>query len=243
MAKYKPKNVVVALPCYTGQLHVGTHRSLLHDMMRMFERGDSVMPMEECGNADISLCRAMIVAKFLAKKEATHLIMVDSDVCWEGGGMLALVDAGVDIVCGAYPRRLGGDHPSFHMLLKSEGVQTLDPVTKLLEVEAMPAGFMCLTRSMLLRMIEQYPESKISFEQCPGGVAWDLFDGLRFTDETGLPHKYGEDYSFCKRWTRMGGKVWLNPFISMGHLGTKLWQGRLSDGFKALEAEKEAAAA
>lgn len=232
--KRKPNNIVIALPCYTGQIHIGTHRSVLHDMMRLFERGDSVREMEECGNADISLCRAMIIAKFLQVKDATHLIMVDSDVCWESGGLIKLVDAGVDFVCAAYPQRLGDDRPKFHMHMLPGATQSLDKNTQLFEVQAMPAGLMCLTRSMLERMIAHYPDSKISFEQCPNGVAWDLFDGIREEDNTGLVHKYGEDYSFCKRWRAMGGRVFVDPFIATGHLGTKLWQGRLSDSFQAV---------
>lgn len=238
--KRKPKHIVLAVPCYTGQLHIGTSRSILHDVMTLYGRGDSVQFADETGNADISLCRAMIVAKFLNVKDATHLVMIDSDVCWESGGLVKLVDAGVDFVAGAYPMRLGGDRPQYHMHLKDGPGHTLDPATGLLEVDAVPAGFVCLTRSMLERMIQHYADSKISFSQCPNGVAWDLFDGLSFTGTDGLRHKWGEDYSFCKRWTGMGGKIWCNPTVAMGHLGTKLWQGRLSDSFKPVEVGKAA---
>jgi hypothetical protein len=56
-----------------------------------------------------------------------------------------------------------------------------------------------------------------------------------------LRHKYGEDYSFCKRWRDMGGQVWVDPSISMGHLGTKIWKGRLADCFVAPPAQDAAA--
>jgi hypothetical protein len=93
---------------------------------------------------------------------------------------------------------------------------------------------------MLERMRDHHPESKFSFRECPGGVAWDLFEAYWETDENGLRHKYGEDYSFCKRWRDMGGRVWVDPTISMGHLGTKIWKGRLADCFVAPPKEQAA---
>lgn len=237
--KRKPKHVVVALPAYTGLVHCGTMRSVLYDVISLINAGDVVRVVEEVGNADIARCRSMIVAKFLADKATTHLIMVDTDVCWEPGGMAKLLSANVDFVCGAYPKRLG-ETTQYHMQMKPGEVQSLDHLTGLFEVHAMPAGFMCLSRSMLERMIAHYPESKFSFRECPGGVAYDLFDAYWETDETGLRHKLGEDYSFCRRWRDMGGKVFVDPQIGMGHLGTKMWSGKLADSFRA--PPKEAAA-
>lgn len=232
--KRRPKHVVVAIPAYTGLVHCGTMRSVLYDVISLVNSGDVVRVVEEVGNADIARCRSMIVAKFLAQKEATHLVMIDSDVCWEPGGLGKLLSAGVDFVAGAYPMRVG-DGTQYHLRMMPGEVQSLDDRTGLFEVEAVPAGFMCVTRSMLERMVARYPESKFSFRECPGGVAWDLFEAYWDTDETGLRHKYGEDYSFCRRWRDMGGRVFVDPTISMGHLGTKMWQGRLSDKFAAPE--------
>jgi hypothetical protein len=234
MKKVKPKNIVIAVPAYTGQICVGTHRSILYDTIGLINEGHQVRVVDETGNADIYRCRAMIVAKFLAQRSATHLVMIDADVCWEQGGLSKLVNAGVDFVAGAYPQRIG-EGTKFHMRLLDRPAQALDPETGLLEVEAMPAGFVCLSRSMLERMIGVYTSLKFSFEQCPGGVAWDLFDGFWEADETGLRHKSGEDYSFCRRWRDIGGKVWCDPHISMGHAGMKLWQGRFADGFRPVE--------
>lgn len=228
--KRKPSNIIIALPAYTGLVHCGTMRSLLYDVAALMNAGHAVRVVEEIGNADIARCRSMIVAKFLAQPQATHLVMVDTDVAWEPGGLVRLIEAGVDFVAGAYPMRIG-DGTQFHLRMLPQQVHTADPRTGLVEVEAVPAGFMCLRRSVLEQMREHYADSKFSFAECPGGVAWDLFEAYWETDADGLRHKYGEDYSFCKRWRDIGGKVWVDPSISMGHLGTKIWKGRLADCF------------
>lgn len=232
--KRKPKNIVISIPAYTGMVHCGTMRSVVYDLMALVNSGDTVRLVEEIGNADIARCRSMIVAKFLAS-DATHLVMIDSDLAWEPGGLVRLVNANVDFVGGAYPMRVG-DGTQFHLRMKKRDVQTIDPVTGLLEVEAVPTGFICMRRAMLERMVQHYPDSKFATEHCPKGYAWDLFDAYWEQEEGGLRQKLGEDYSFCRRWRDMGGQIWVDPSISMGHLGTKIWKGRLADCFREPEA-------
>lgn len=231
------KHVIIAIPAYEGTVHCGTMHAIVYDVAALLQRGDHVQVTSDIGNADIARCRAGIVAKFLASK-ATHLVMVDSDVSWQPGAILKLVDAGVEFVAGAYPKRVG--EREFHLLMRPGEVQSLDVNTGLLEVEGVPAGFVCLTRAALERLVKGYPETRFSFRELPGGVAHDLFDAYWLTDETGLRHKLGEDYSFCRRWRDLGGKVWVDPSIGMGHTGLKTWAGRLADEFRAVP-ETEAA--
>ena len=239
----KAKHVVIAIPAYTGEIKVGTFRSILGDVMKLYDRGDTVQIVEETGNADISLCRAMIVAKFMATTEPTHLVMVDSDVAWQPGSLLRLLDAGEDFTAGIYPRRTDDSEGRFHVHMLDSPTQTLDE-RGWLEVEAVPAGFICLSRGMLKRMCEHYnDELKISFKQCPNGYAWDLFDGVRYRGPDGLTHKWGEDYSFCKRWRAIGGKIYVDPNIAMGHVGLKIWKGALAEAMKPVEAPTSSEAA
>ena len=62
--------------------------------------------------------------------------------------------------------------------------------------------------------------AKLKFKTNGEMVAWDIFDRLRDGDL-----RYSEDYSFCERWRAMGGKVWIDPSIQMGHVGLKVFQG------------------
>ena len=41
--------------------------------------------------------------------------------------------------------------------------------------------------------------------------------------------KLGEDYSFCQRWLDLGGRVWVDPEIVMGHTGGKMFVGSLGN--------------
>lgn len=234
------KHIVIALPAYTGTVHIGTMKSIISDFMVMARRGDSITMLEQVGNAGIADCRAILVQQFLDIKSATHLVMIDTDVVWTAGGIPRLVDHGVDFVCGMYPRRK--DPLAFHFRSAMEDGKDLkiDPKNGLLEVWGVPAGFICLSRSMLEKMVNAYAdlEFKVEHKDCPGEKAYALFDSYRVP---GTTEKLGEDYSFCQRWRDLGGKVWIDPRIAMGHVGLKTFAGELGEWFDANEATDEAA--
>jgi hypothetical protein len=210
---------MIAIPAYTGQIHLGTMRSLMTDLLALKDRGDSFEVHDECGNALIADARAQIVAQFLAT-DNDILVFIDSDVSWERGALLKLVDHPVDMVAGIYPQRRDPINYCVKWIDKPE----LQAVDGLLEVLGVPAGFMKLSRAQLEKMVEQYPDTEFYCENAPEHRSWALFADYRIGK-----HKMGEDYSFCKRWTDMGGKVWIDPEIKMGHCGFKTFMGHLGD--------------
>jgi len=213
------KHVVIAIPAYAGTVHLGTLRSLMADALRLVTRGDVLSIDDECGGAEISTLRAVMVAQFLAGK-GTHLVMVDHDVCWEAGGLCRLIDAGVDCVAGVYPRReLPISYP-VHFL--GDG-QTHDVVNGLVEVKAVPAGFLCMSRPMLERMTQAYADLSFKSSKTPHPVV-DLFGNVH-VDEM----KLSEDLSFCHRWRALGGKVHIIPDMTMAHVGPHIFTGRLGE--------------
>ena len=212
---------MVAIPAYTGTIHLGTMRSLMTDLLSLKERGDEFEVHDECGNALIADARAVIVAQFLAS-DCDVLVFVDSDVCWEAGALVKLVDHKADMVAGIYPQRR--DPIVYNVKWSDKAELWADPETGLLEVAGVPAGFMKLSRGMLERMVEQYPDSEFYAEATPDKKAWALFADYRIGK-----HKMGEDYAFCRRWTDMGGKVWIDPEIRMGHVGNKTFDGHLGN--------------
>lgn len=215
---------MVAIPAYSGQIHLGTMRSLFTDLQTLAARGDQWRVHDECGNALIADARAQIVAEFLASG-FDQLIFVDSDVCWEAGALVRLVDHPVDMVAGIYPQRK--DPLAYCVSWKGSGELWADPETGLLEVAGVPFGFVKLTRDMLVKMREQYTDTEFYCETAPDKTAWALFCDYRIGR-----HKMGEDYAFCRRWVDMGGKVWVDPEIAMGHVGYKTFQGHLGRWLK-----------
>jgi hypothetical protein len=217
------KLIWLAIPAYTGQIHLGTFRSIMTDWKALRERGDGLELYDECGNALIADARAQIVANFLASS-ATELVFVDSDVSWEAGGLLKLIDAPVDVVAGIYPHRK--DPVTFPIDWMSEKNIPYNPETGLIQVRGVPAGFLRISRACLEKMVSCYEDLAFHCENAANKTAWALFDSYRINGER---MKLGEDYAFCARWRDIGGTVWASPEIKMGHCGFKTFYGSLGE--------------
>lgn len=240
----KPKKIMLAIPAYTGQVHMLTMRSLMAEVMLLAQRGYIAHLVDEMGNGLIGDCRAKFVSRFLEEKDFTHLVMIDSDVCWVPGALLRLIETGEDFVCGLYPRR--SDPLTFSFRSKLEDGEGLEFSDKgLVEVWGVPFGFVCLSRACCERMVKEYDHLKFQAERgrdADGNnvkpmMAWALFDPYR---PEGTLSKLGEDYSFCARWRDIGGRVWVDPNIPMGHVGLKTFQGTLSECMEAVDTETDA---
>ena len=202
-------------------------RSVLTDLLALQARGDAVTIYDESGNAMIADCRAVIVAQFLAS-DATDLVFVDSDVAWEAGTLLKLVDAPVDFVAAIYPQRKDPINYCVSWLDKTDLVAE----DGLLEVQGVPAGCMRLSRSMLEKMVAHYPDTQFHCDAAPNDTAYALFDPYRIGKL-----KFGEDYAFCRRWRDIGGKVWIDPEIRMGHVGYKTFTGSIGEWLRGRNVE------
>jgi len=217
------KHIWIAIPAYTGQIHLSTMRALMTDWKTLRERGDRVDLYDEAGNPYIADARAQMVACFLRSKADT-MIFIDSDVSWEAGALVKIVDAPEDVVAGIYPFRADPiDYPI--NWLPQENIP-FNPETGLIEVKGVPTGFLKLSRSCLEKMVAAYEDTAFHCDKAPDKTAWAIFGEYRVN---GGRDKLGEDYAFCARWRDIGGKCWVSPEIKMGHCGYKLFHGSFGE--------------
>ncbi len=214
------KHIVIAIPAYTGTVHLGTMRSIIHDVLALVRRGDKVSIYDESGSTDLPDARAQIVHHFLSGS-GTDLVSIDNDVFWEAGALVRLVDYPVDCVGGAYPKREDPIQFPIRYLAELESL----PDTGLLEVEAIQGGFVRYSRAMLERMCTAHDDLWFSTTRYSGHKLCALFEPVRLDDG----RKLGEDFSFFHRWRAIGGQVWLDPNITMGHVGPKAFIGNIGD--------------
>jgi hypothetical protein len=53
--------------------------------------------------------------------------------------------------------------------------------------------------------------------------------------------RWSEDYTFCERWRAIGGDIWLDPMIALGHWGPHPWRGSILDHISFEEEQQSAA--
>lgn len=93
------------------------------------------------------------------------------------------------------------------------------------EVLEIATGFMMFRRSMVLRMMECFPQTKFT---CNIGLltpeqnayAYCLFDSAVENGQL-----VSEDYLFCRRWKKIGGQVFADLSIPLAHIGKHTFRG------------------
>ena len=151
--------------------------------------------------------RNFLVADFL-KSDCDRIFFLDSDITFRKGDLLQCATKPVDFVGGAYRHKK--EEESYPIQFK-EGEMCWDE-NKLIQVDKLPFGFICLTRNVFKKFDEKFPERYnknfglkstcyFQFPIGPDGVLW------------------GEDFCFCKEWNEMGGKVYLDPELELTHWG------------------------
>ena len=95
----------------------------------------------------------------------------------------------------------------------------------LTKVRHLDTGFMMIQRGVFENMMKAYPSTKyvddVNFlHGDENNHAYALFDcGV----EDG--HYFSEDWLFCKRWSKMGGDIWLDVSVNLMHTGIEDYKG------------------
>lgn len=196
--------LLVAVPAYDGRITIETARSLCNEQVMAALSGVDMSIQFVPGGSLVTTVRDRIACDFLAS-EADRLVFIDSDVSWELGDLLKLARHPVDFVGGCY--RYKQEPEGYPVVFLDKPELWADPETGLLEVAALPAGFLALSRSVFERLREAFPARSYKhfdkelhgfFHAPPGG---------------------GEDGAFCNEWRSIGGQVWLDPELTLTHTG------------------------
>ena len=108
-------------------------------------------------------------------------------------------------------------------------------VTEPLDVLEIGTGFMMVKREVFAKMEEAYPMIRYK----PDHVGQANFDGSRYIHaffDTVIDSKdsitgggsdryLSEDYMFCQMWRKMGGQIFLCPWMRTAHIGTYHFHG------------------
>lgn len=205
--------ICVAIPCYDRKMTCETARSLLIEQALSVTLGVQMEVMFTPGCSLITHARNSAVQDFM-DSDADRLVFLDSDIAWEPGALLRLAAYPVEFVGGAYRYKDADENYPIHWLDRPE--LWSDPETGLLEVRALPGGFLSLSRSVFEKLAAAHP-TRAYFHH---GKAFQAFFHV--------PPGAGEDGQFCLDWIDAGGKVWLDPTLTLTHVdGAQKYTGNI----------------
>jgi hypothetical protein len=180
-----------------------------------------------------------------------YLLFIDSDIEFRYETIMKMIEADKDIIACPYPLKNLDWHKISKRIKRGESVEPGALATKgytwpvkvenqneikvehgVAEVAHAPTGCMLIKRSVFEKMIKAYPEKKISQptimngEQVDKEFYYNFFDTLHDPD---TKRYFGEDFGFCRRWTKIGGKchIYVEDYIT--HVGEYKYEGRIKD--------------
>ena len=236
-------HVLIATPCFGAMVHQTYMLSILKLLCSPLAQRVQ-FTLEMLGHDSlITRSRNSLVARFLAHPTATHLLFVDADIGFEPEQLDRMLAFAQPVVAGIYPlkllhwqtaaaRQAAGEPAAAAPLLyvgePCEGAEA-ERDAGFITAKHAGTGFMLLRRDALDRMVLAYPETRYSGidaynpASTEGSPHYALFDCM-IAPESG--RYISEDWTFCRRWRGIGGKVWLDTLGSLTHVGAHDYVGQ-----------------
>jgi hypothetical protein len=254
-------HLVVATPCFGGQVS-SIYASSLFALQRAVHSMSNVQLKVHLrdGDALITRARANLVTLFLDDPATTHLLFIDADIGFKPEQVFRLIESGADVVAGCYPikrvnwekakRAMAAGRPdvaasSLDYVLELDNPDEVRVVNGFTRVRYAGTGFLMIRRHVLEKMCAH-----------PGYAPLQFFREHSRDALTGSPNRFAlfecmidpatgtylsEDFAFCKRWTDLGGEIWVDLDSRLDHVGPSVFHGDIASQFAAAPSAADAA--
>lgn len=165
--------------------------------------------------------RNELVEQFM-ESGAERLVFVDDDMSWEPGALVRLAHHAVDVVGGAGRAKESDERYCVTWLDKPE---LWSNEAGLIEVKSIGAAFLAISRAAIERLRGAGRTYIGDLDRVLHCHFYVPFEGGVF---------FGEDAAFCRDWRALGGEIWLDPDITLGHWdGNRPYQGNIGKWLKS----------
>lgn len=249
--KLQNTTLIIATPCYGGAVTELYTQSMFNLVTLCMQYGVSLGYTTIANESLVTRARNELVNTFM-KSNATHLMFIDADIQFNAKDVIRMILADVDVIAGSYPLKtidwqmiaesakkgqteleeikrsainyvVNIHKPDSEMVGKTVDVTVTNGR---LEVYDAGTGFMLIKRHVIEQMIEAYPETmyysdKDMTDTLENRKRYALFDTMIDSEQRYL----SEDYTFCRRWQALGGKIHLDVGTILNHVGTMTFPG------------------
>lgn len=243
--------ILIATPTYDGQVAANYLHSVV-DLLEVGRRRDDVaFELATTRATYLHEVRNAFASRVLDDPSFTHLLFVDADMGFSPGLIAKLLAFGAPCVGCYYPRRTT-DWPLLAQVLRKRPDQADyrevaasyigDPLPdaegrltargEFLRAEHLGTGVMLIQRSVFETIRGACPELWVDgvperlASQHPGLRSGILQAFNPMPSASGL--LMGEDVSFCRRWTGLGGELWGCFTERVSHYGHEMYWGDFS---------------
>jgi hypothetical protein len=204
------RKVLFGTPTYDGRVHVEFLQSLM-DTVKLAPHAEiALYPVQISGDALVQRARNDLFAMAM-ETECDDIVFMDSDQEWNAEWVMTLLNHPADVVGGVVVKK--SDTPGFNVKILPNGV-TLNE-NGLMEVECIGTGFLRISRRAMQAVWDISPEYKDGDKVSRMVFDIQIIDGELIS----------EDNVFCRKWRGLGEKVYIDPTMTLNHIGSRKWGG------------------
>lgn len=219
------RSIFIALPAYDFKVSLKLAVSLARFAQMAPRHGIDVQIGSICGCSVVSRARNLLV-KDLLDSHCTELLFIDSDINFEPEAIFRLMAWGADEKKGivAAPPRIRDTNLRYIADLDHDenGELTMNNMG-LVRAERVATAFMWVNRKVFEDLVESHPEWSY-YDTRADKTLSAVFD-FKVTPEGYI----GEDFLFCDRAREAGYEVWIDPTITLGHMGVQEYTGNFGN--------------
>ena len=208
-------NVFFATPCYGGMLTDQYFLSMFKMSQAFMQHGINFRITTLRNESLITRARNILTAMFL-DSNCTHLMFIDSDIEFQPEDVLRALAYDKPILAGAYPKKALPVQYAINFKFVDPETRQIRVENGAVEVLDASTGFFMIKRETIEKMVKAHPElhynNDSNIDSKLNRHCYALFDTMLDPDD----NRYlSEDYTFCRRWQKLGGEIWLDPNTSL----------------------------
>jgi len=244
------KTLYLSTPCYGGVCLEAYAMSVINLQAAIIRHGGYRLLFDTIENESlVHRARNVSVARFIQKSEAEFFMFIDADVHFDPRGVIRLLEANKDISVAVYPKKCimwnqvkevcTPESTEEDLIVKSASL-VMNVGQKRCKVDEDgfinvldgPTGFMLIKRKVFGDLKKAFPELNcVNDHQNRDFDEYHAAFDCMIDPET---RRYlSEDYAFCRRWQKIGGKIYADCYGVLGHVGNIPFSGSLYDRIKA----------
>ena len=218
-------NIFFATPCYGGVVTDQFFLSMFRVSQDFMKHGINFRITTLRNESLVTRARNILTAMFL-ESECSHLMFIDADIEFDSESVLRALAYDKPIMAAAYPKKALPIQYAINFKFIDQATKQIRIENGAVEVLDASTGFFLVKREVIEKMMSAYPElhyrNDSNIDPKFNKYCYSFFDTIHDPDD----NRYlSEDYTFCRRWQKIGGEIWLDPNTKLNHVGTYTFEG------------------
>ena len=223
--KLREMNIFFATPCYGGMVTDQFFLSMFRTSQTFMQHGINFRITTLRNESLITRGRNILTAMFL-ESDCTHLMFIDADIEYQADDLLRMMAYDKPIMAAAYPKKALPIQYAINFKFINQEKKQIRIENGAVEVLDASTGFFLVKREVVEKMMQAYPElhyrNDSNIDEKFNKYCYSFFDTIHDPED----NRYlSEDYTFCRRWQKLGGEIWLDPNTKLNHVGTHSFEG------------------